>query len=1467
MLITNCFMKTTFLSILLLFVLVVNAQFPNPFCGENFPNGVLPITRVNFGSINNISPVNPAGPAHEDFTSVTANVIAGNTYIITVQGNTGGNLTDYYRVFFDWNNDGNFSYNENYYIGSITNSTGTDATFASTNITVPYNATGGAIRMRVSKLSSATVFICNNSGKGQAEDYTVVVSFPPPKTVYVKAGATGINNGSSWANAYTSLSVALDSIHERDTVKVAMGIYKPYTSANSFSLKDAAVLIGGYPASGNPMDADRNAGMFPTILSGELESSSPFDNALHVLYLQQVSNKTVVDGFIVENGYTRYSTMEPVGLGGGIYLVNASPMIRNCVFRNNLAELEGTAVAATGSNPQFIRCFFISNGDRTDNSSIYITNSNATFTNCVFAKNTGTTIFSDQSTLTVKSSTFEGNLFSTHVTGRGYCIFGQNNSNASVFNSIFFDNKSTIGSDSLEIKLIGNTPLVQKTITQVYNGTNASLNGVDPKFRDTSKIAGADNLFFTSDDGLQLMNPCSPAINNGDNNLVLGVNTDILGNPRTINTNTDLGAYEVQGNLLPVPKTIYVNKLASGTNDGSSWVNAYTEISRAIAACSDTIKVAAGTYYPSDSNAFANLVLQNHRIFLGGYPSSGNPTDAQRDPTIYPTIISGNLPHSSVHSMVLFRGRYLDSTCQVDGFILQEAVHDYYLAGSDNSYGAAIQLSQSASPQFSNCVFKNNLNGLQGGALIAKSQSDPQFYKCKFESDSAGKVTGINIISNTASSPRFIQCQFKNNRAVFFNDNSSPLIDSCVFSNNKGRSISNDNNSNPVISNSSFLNNEGPDYGNDLYNRASSPMISNCIFSSSFHTKNGGLVANIEKSSPVFDHCVFRNGYAEFYGGAIYNDNASPTFRKCAFANNYASSGGGMYSINHSQTNMIQCVIVLNTAGKGSALFNSKSMVSLLHCTISNNGKTVIYNTDSNRLDIRNTLFAENALAVSEAEVTDFGTPVSLTNIYNSLTWAYGTDGISGNIVRKKGRQWDNIDPDGPDDIFFTADDGAALSPCSPAVNAGENSFAFSISSDVLNNQRLYGNRVDIGAYELQQTSRALQNFFVNPKATGNNSGVDWQNAYNNIQLAFCNACADTVKVAEGIYKPALNDRDSSFFINLPLVVLGGYPDNGNPGNGLRDPFSHPTILSGDIGVPNDSLDNSKTILVALPVIDTILIDGLVIRDGNGGGGGISLNAKGGGGLFTYWNHTILRNCRFINNQASPYGGAISIDYMGDVDISGCEFDSNSSTNYGGALYFNGSKLSLRNSVFQNNYSYGYGGALKTETGNWEIVNSVFYKNFTTAQNANCYGGAVHAEKGIGTISNCNFVENRVEYAYGTGGGLFTNQSLAVQVKNCLFKGNSRGGSTTLAGADFDWINYNTVNHCLLQISRPYATDNKYSEDPLFVDLNNPAGPDGRWMTADDGFRLQYNSPAIDYGLNSWITESLDITKACLVLK
>ena len=79
-----------------------------PYCGPlAFTTTVEPITLVNFAGINNTSAAATAGAtAHEDFTSISGNVVAGSSYTITLKGNTNGSYTNRFVVFIDWNQNG-----------------------------------------------------------------------------------------------------------------------------------------------------------------------------------------------------------------------------------------------------------------------------------------------------------------------------------------------------------------------------------------------------------------------------------------------------------------------------------------------------------------------------------------------------------------------------------------------------------------------------------------------------------------------------------------------------------------------------------------------------------------------------------------------------------------------------------------------------------------------------------------------------------------------------------------------------------------------------------------------------------------------------------------------------------------------------------------------------------------------------------------------------------------------------------------------------------------------------------------------------------------------------------------------------------------------------------------------------------------------------------------------------------------
>ncbi|MGS4346929.1 GEVED domain-containing protein [Myroides odoratus] len=155
------------------------------YCDVTIGYGVNPITLVQFADLNHSTDIepNPSEPAkpYEDFTALMAHVQRGETYTLTVKGNTEGEFQHLIHVFIDWNNDHVFDVHTEFYRALLQPSTGQDDVNVTFQIRVPEDAVLGTTRMRIIKdnwfiYEDGDFDACTDPEYGQIEDYSIEIS-------------------------------------------------------------------------------------------------------------------------------------------------------------------------------------------------------------------------------------------------------------------------------------------------------------------------------------------------------------------------------------------------------------------------------------------------------------------------------------------------------------------------------------------------------------------------------------------------------------------------------------------------------------------------------------------------------------------------------------------------------------------------------------------------------------------------------------------------------------------------------------------------------------------------------------------------------------------------------------------------------------------------------------------------------------------------------------------------------------------------------------------------------------------------------------------------------------------------------------------------------------------------------------------------------------------------------------------
>ncbi len=191
----------------------------------------------------------------------------------------------------------------------------------------------------------------------------------------------------------------------------------------------------------------------------------------------------------------------------------------------------------------------------------------------------------------------------------------------------------------------------------------------------------------------------------------------------------------------------YVDHTATGSNDGSTWVDAFNTIEAAIDAATfgDQIWVAEGVYTPLTTSSTDYYSLKNGVEMYGGF-SGDEMLLEDRDIEMYPTILDGNIndPGSSTDNL-LHVVKALDTSLgtRLDGFTVINGRADGTFLSSEMGGGF---MNEGGSCTVANCVFQGNYCSYGGGAIAQYSSGILNMDNCIIRSNISDSKGGGIIV-------------------------------------------------------------------------------------------------------------------------------------------------------------------------------------------------------------------------------------------------------------------------------------------------------------------------------------------------------------------------------------------------------------------------------------------------------------------------------------------------------------------------------------------------------------------------------------------------------------------------------------------------------------------------------------------------------------------------------------------------
>lgn len=898
-------------------------------------------------------------------------------------------------------------------------------------------------------------------------------------------------------------------------------------------------------------------------------------------------------------------------------------------------------------------------------------------------------------------------------------------------------------------------------------------------------------------------------------------------------------------NAIKAGPIIFVDADAGGSNNGSSWANAFNYLQDALTAAAggSEIRVAQGVYKPDRGagitlgNPQASFQLKNGVTIKGGYAGFGEPNPDARDVEVYETILSGDLAgdDSAVlepadllvestraeNSYHVVTGNAVDATAVLDGFTITagNALGDPALYPHDGGGGLYIS---NGSPTLDSCTITGNSAGHHGGGMLNENSS-PTLTSCTFTGNAAERLGGAAANSN--SNPTLTNCLIGANATGYWG---------C------GGGMSNSGSS-PILVNCAISGNSAPFWGGGIYNVDSSPTLINCTLTDN-SAEHGSAIDNAESSNPILANCILWANTSSQIGGAatvsysdvqggwpgVGNIDADPLFVDPKGPDNVAGTEddnlrllGGSACLDAGDNTAVPPSVTVDLGG-------DPRFTDDPHTPDTGSGTPPIVDMGAYEGPNQGFLLSTTSLAVPEGGTATFTVALAMDPL-----------GVAAVTVA---HYWG--DPD------ITIGSGASLTFDSSNYGHPQTvTLAAAEDGDHSNGEAVFQiSGLGLDSATLAATESDNDNIvYVDADAPGTNNGTSWEDAFTDLQDALSVAAAEgdivnEVRVAQGTYKPAgpAGDRTATFGLINGAAIKGGYAGYGSSNPNARDINLYETILSGDLNgddspLPLHNQENSYHVVTADGTEESAILDGFTITSGNADG--LWDNDSGGGMLSSFGRHTV-RNCTFLYNSAIFAGGAIEHDEGGPTLID-CKI--------------------------ADNWAGFYGGGIHNSSGSSPILKGC---KITNNQAETSGGGVYNGYESSASFVNCIFTGNSA----GSSGGAISNAFTNVTLINCTFAGNSAPNGEALSCDSYPkylWASNLVIANCVIwengheiwnndgsTIAAAYSDirggwpgEGNINANPLFVD-----SPDG-----STDLHLLAGSPCIDAGDNTAVPSSVHV--------